>query len=166
MSKSLEILKNSLLKKEAEFDKKLQNHFDTVKLANGQPLNDKKNGFATISLWDRQNESLSNLQKSIDKTKKAIEKEETKISNVEDFEVPQEIKNLIKNGVIKQWRKHPRFFFVDGVDRARFSLSENGLVSHKYFHEIVCKEQREKFVIVYNDILRKLREKKEKQNGN
>ena len=54
MTKRLDILKNSLAKKEKEFDAKLQNHFDTVKLANGQPLNDKRNGRATINLWERQ----------------------------------------------------------------------------------------------------------------
>ena len=72
----LEILKNSLIKKEKQFDDKLQNHINTVKQANGQPLNYKRNGRATLNKWDRQNESLRNLKDSIQKTKDEIEKEE------------------------------------------------------------------------------------------
>ena len=49
MSKRLEILKNSLVKKEQQFNEKLQTHFDTVKQSNGQPLNDKRNGQATLN---------------------------------------------------------------------------------------------------------------------
>ena len=149
-------------RKEKEFDAKLQNHFDTVKLANGQPLNDKRNGRATMNLWERQNESLKTLQTSIEKTKNAIEKEEQKISNIEDFEIPQEIKELLEERIINQWRKHPRFFFVVGVDKARFALTDNGLISHKYYAQIECEKQREKFRLVYNEILVKLRAKNEK----
>ena len=43
MSKRLEILKQSLAKKEELFSQKLDDHFSTVKQANGQPLNDKRN---------------------------------------------------------------------------------------------------------------------------
>ena len=47
MSKKLEILKNSLAKKEQELQRRFDVHFATVKQANGQPLNDKRNGQAT-----------------------------------------------------------------------------------------------------------------------
>ena len=57
-TKRLEILEESLKKKQQLFDRRLQNHFDTVKQTNGQPLNDKRNGHATLDKWDRQNESL------------------------------------------------------------------------------------------------------------
>ncbi len=40
----LEILKNSLEKKQAKFNEKLNEHFMEVRRANGQPLNDKRNG--------------------------------------------------------------------------------------------------------------------------
>ena len=41
MSNRLEILKGSLAKKEARFDSIISSHFEDVKSANGQPLNDK-----------------------------------------------------------------------------------------------------------------------------
>ena len=49
MTKRLDILKASLEKKEAAMDAKISEHFATVKEANGQPLNDKRNGAATSS---------------------------------------------------------------------------------------------------------------------
>lgn len=159
MTKRLNILKNSLEKKQNDFDVKLQNHFDTVKLANGQPLNDKKNGKATLSKWEKQNDALRNLNESIEKTKAAIEKEERKIANIESVQLPLEIQELIQSGVLVQWRKFPRFFFVVGVEKARIAFTENGLVSHKYYKEIETHEQREKFRLVYNDLLAKLQAK-------
>ena len=42
--------------------------FSDVKSANGQPLNDKRNGYSTMKRWDRQNETLSKIQKEIEKT--------------------------------------------------------------------------------------------------
>ena len=97
MSKRLEILKRSLEKKQAEFDNKLSNHIADVKRANGQPLNDKRNGYVTLNRWERQNDSLRNLQQSIEKTKNAIETEEYKISGVETAKetMPKELLNLV-----------------------------------------------------------------------
>lgn len=57
MSKRLGILKASLAKKEARFNERLQHHFDTVAQANGQPLNDKRNGRATLNKWDKQSDA-------------------------------------------------------------------------------------------------------------
>ena len=44
----LDILKASLEKKQAKFNRKLNEHFSDVKSANGQPLNDKRNGYSTM----------------------------------------------------------------------------------------------------------------------
>lgn len=156
MSKRLEILKNSLIKKERQFNDKLQNHIDTVKQANGQPLNDKRNGQATLNKWDRQNESLRNLKESIEKTKRAIEKEEDKIHACkyqnENF-IPKEILELVEKGELIQWRKHPTHFFVPGVDKARIWWDESRkAVAHKYAHLITEQEQRTKFVRLYNGL--------------
>lgn len=71
-TKRLEILEKSLIKKEFEFSRRLENHIQDVKRANGQPLNDKRNGRATLNRWDKQNESLRRLNDSIKKTKDAI----------------------------------------------------------------------------------------------
>ena len=65
MTKRLEVLKASLVKKEAELDRRMQAHFDTVKEANGQPLNDKRNGQATLNKWDKQNEAILVLAEQV-----------------------------------------------------------------------------------------------------
>ena len=65
MSKRLEILKQSLAKKEQQLNAKIDQHFATVKQANGQPLNDKRNGQATLNKWQRQNEAIRTIQKAL-----------------------------------------------------------------------------------------------------
>lgn len=49
----LTILEDSLVKKEAEFQRRLDAHFADVKRGNGQPMNDKRNGQATLNRWDK-----------------------------------------------------------------------------------------------------------------
>ncbi|WP_262264184.1 hypothetical protein [Pantoea dispersa] len=158
MSKRLEILKASLAKKEARFDERLQNHFDTVSQANGQPLNDKRNGRATLDKWDRQSDSLRVLQESIQRTKEAIEREETKIANVSLVELPAYLQQAIDDGLITQWRKHPRFFFVVGVNSARIVLDEEtGIIGHRYLSK-VSKDEYPTFRDVFNKLNRQCRE--------
>ncbi len=131
----LDILKKSLIKKEAKFDEMLDGHIKDVKSANGQPLNDKRNGYVTINRWDRQNDALLNQQKEIEKTKSAIEYEEGKIRGLarEKGCMPKEITDLIDNGTLKQWGKYPHIMFVDGVDKARIIWDyRKKLVMHKY----------------------------------
>ena len=82
-----EILKNSLVKKEKALDEKFDNHFATVRQANGQPLNDKRNGQATLNKWERQSDSIRTQKASIEKTKRAIEIEEGKVIGV--FIIPE-----------------------------------------------------------------------------
>ena len=155
MSKRLEILKNSLLKKEEEFSNKLNNHFETVKLANGQPLNDKRNGYKTLHKWEKQNQSLHNVQASIAKTQVAIEREELKISVVASFEVPAPIQKLLDDGIVTQWRKFPNRFFIAGVDKARI-IFEDGQLLHKFVKKIPTKEQYIIFRDVFNNLKQQL----------
>ena len=155
MSKKLEILKQSLAKKEQQLNAKIENHFATVKQANGQPLNDKRNGQATLNKWERQSESIRNMQKSIEATKQAIEIEEYKIRGVEyaNTFIPAEIQELVKNGELIQWRKYPNTFFVPGVDKARIVWDEKRkVVAHKFVSEIIIQEQRTIFVRIYNQL--------------
>lgn len=155
MSKRLEILKNSLLKKEKLFEDKLQNHFDTVKQSNGQPLNDKRDGQTTLNKWDRQNNSLRTLKESIEKTKTAIENEESKINSVLNTKenLPSIILEHIEKGILIQWRKHPNTFFVEGVDKARlhFDLKKK-VLSHKYTKQITNKDQWKLFAKTFNEL--------------
>lgn len=103
-TKRLTILENSLEKKEAEFAKRLDEHWEDVKSTNGEPLGDKRNGQAILDRWDRQRQALSKQEESIEKTKRAIEREKHKISNVESLALPPEIKELIDNGTLSQER--------------------------------------------------------------
>ncbi|ASN69559.1 hypothetical protein 2F2_4 [uncultured Caudovirales phage] len=157
----LEILKKSLKKKEEAFNSKLNSHFEDVKSANGQPLNDKKNGQATLDRWNKQSDSLRNLDNGIKKTKDAIEREELKIANVEHISqnIPKEILDLVANGTLIQWRKHPSFFFVSGVDKARIIWdAKRKVVAHRYLKEIKNQEQWSKFRDVYNSLNKALNE--------
>ncbi|MFD1121851.1 hypothetical protein ACFQ2T_05000 [Methylophilus flavus] len=152
----LDILKASLVNKQAQFDAKLQAHMDCVKQAKGQPLNDKRNGQATLSKWDRQNDALRTLNDSIEKTKAAIEKEESKTALIELTEIPEQIKALIDAGTITQWRKHPTYFFVNGVDKARIVLMKNGGIAHKFLSSIPSQEQYAIFRDVFNGLRKEL----------
>jgi hypothetical protein len=151
----LEILKASLEKKKSEFDTRLADHFASVAEANGQPLNDKRNGAATLKRWEKQNDALRNKKKSIEKTEAAIEREESKIASVNyanDF-IPPQILELVQQGVLTQWRKHPTTFFVVGVDKARIVWDEDKkVVAHRYAREVTDPEMRKKFAAVYNGL--------------
>jgi len=158
MSKRLDILKASLAKKQQRFDDRLQNHFDTVASANGQPLNDKRNGQATLNKWDKQSDALRALQDSIQRTKDAIEREETKIAIVSLVELPAYLQQAIDGGLITQWRKHPRFFFVVGVSGARIVLDEEtGIIGYRYLNK-VSKEEYPTFRDVFNLLNKQCRE--------
>ena len=149
-TKRLEILESSLAKKNAEFDKKLSSHFASVRATNGQPLNDKRNGAATLDAWDRQNNSLRTLDASIKKTAHAIEREKGRISHVEAFTIPECLCPLVASGAIRQWRKHPRFFFVEGVEKARIVVRDDGILAHKFVKEIPTQDQYAIFRSVFN----------------
>jgi hypothetical protein len=155
MSKKLEVLKKSLEKKEIALQLKFDVHFATVAQANGQPLNDKRNGQATLDKWERQNVAIRNAMAEIEKTKAAIEIEEGKISNVEhtNESIPKEILALVDSGELVQWRKHPHTFFVVGVDKARIVwLEKKKQVAHKFASQITVQEQRSKFANIYNSL--------------
>lgn len=151
----LDILKTSLEKKQAKFYEKLNEHFADVRSANGQPLNDKKNGASTMKRWDKQNNVLSNMEKEIEKTKMAIEREESKIRRIDCNKdiMPEEIQVLINNGTLRQWGKYPHIMFVEGVDKARIIWDDKKkLVMHKFVSSITDKEQRKKFAQIYNSL--------------
>lgn len=155
MSKRLEILKSSLAKKEAELNKRFENHFDDVKRANGQPLNDKRNGRATMDRWERQSEAIRSQKASIEVTKAAIEKEDSKSSEVTHYYklMPKYLQERIDSGQLKQWGKHPRILFIDGVEKARIYWDEKkNICSHKFTNDIPTKEQYAIFRDIYNAV--------------
>lgn len=162
MSNRLEILKSSLAKKDKAFNERLQNHFDTVKQANGQPLNDKRNGRTTLNKWNKQSDALRNLESSIQCTKDAIEREEMKIVLAESVDIPVFMRQAINDGLITQWRKHPRFFFVTGVKHGRIVLDEKtGMIAHRYLSK-VSKDEYPIFRDVFNSLNKQCREVQER----
>ncbi len=157
----LEILKGSLEKKKAAFKDRLEHHYKDVSRANGQPLNDKRNGHVTLNRWDRQCDSLRNLDEEIKKTERAIEREEERLErkrlNAES--IPDLLRPLVEDGTLTQWQRHPNRFFVKGVDHARIIWDgKKGVLLHKYTGRIKDREQFETFRKVYNSLNAKLRE--------
>lgn len=157
-TKRLEILENSLTKKEAELAQRINTHLDDVKKANGQPLNDKRNGRATLDRWDEQRRMIRKTEESIEKTKRAIDKEKNKIARVELFTVPAAIQELLDAGVLTQWRKYPNRFFVKGVEKARI-VYENGKIFAAHHTEIPNQEQ----YAIFRDICKSLARKIEQE---
>ena len=155
----LDILKSSLLKKEEKFNAMVSAHFADVKQANGQPLNDKRCGHATINRWDRQDKSIANQQKEIEKTKRAIEREESKANGIKHVTemLPTESVELIKDGILRQWGKYPNIFFVDGVEKARLIYDfKKKQIMHKYTRLIQDKEQYKKFAQIFNSLSKQI----------
>jgi len=164
MSKRLEILQGSLIKKEQKLNDLFDNHFATVQQANGQPLNDKgAKGRVALRKWERQSDQICNQQAEIEKTKNAIEREKWKISGTENAynAMPGYITELIDTGTLKQWRKFPHIMFVDGVEKARIYFNkESGEISHKYTSSIPDKKQYAIFRDVYNGLNNKQKDVK------
>lgn len=158
MSARLKILEGSLEKKKAKLDAAFSNHFADVKRANGQPLNDKRNGQATLDRWKRQSNALRNKEAEIEKTERAIENEKSKIASCDIAlsKMPKEIVDLVASGTLIQWRKHPNTFFVDGVDKARIQY-KGGKLIHKFVRSIEGDGQYAKFRDVYNGLNQSLK---------
>lgn len=155
MSRKLEILKASLEKKQAELDRRFVNHFADVKSANGQPLNDKRNGQATLNRWEKQSDAIRKQQAEVEKTKAAIEREEAQIAYLERMRevTPAAILELVEAGTLTIWGKYPNMFFVDGVEKGRIVWEKKRkVVAHRYYHLIPTVEQKNAFAKVYNSL--------------
>lgn len=158
----LDILKNSLEKKQKAFDDKLSIHMEDVKGAQGEPMAGHRGGNKVLNRWEKQNKTLHSLNEGIEKTKRAIEIEESKIERVEnskDF-VPEIFFKLVYEGFLTQWRKHPSVFFVVGVDKARIGWDNKKKTAyHKYYRMIEDETQKKLFkdawVIIYNKLNKK-----------
>lgn len=67
--------------------------------------------------------------------------------------MPEEIQDLIEDGILRQWGKYPHIMFVDGVDKARIIWDgKRKVVMHKFVSSITGKEQRKKFAEIYNSL--------------
>lgn len=157
--KRLDILKNSLEKKQASFNEKLSIHMDDVKGAMGEPMAGHRGGEKVLRRWDKQHKSLKTLDESIDRTKRAIEREESKSAGVERSKetVPKIFFDLVEQGVLNQWRKHPNIFFVVGVDKARIGWDEKKNVAYnRYYRHIENDGQKlafkEAWKVIYSNL--------------
>jgi hypothetical protein len=151
-SKRLEILQNSLQKKEAILDQKFDNHFLDVKSGNGQPMNDKRNGRATLNRWESQSDSIRNQYKEIEKTKNAIEFEQDKILDCKAVlkDLPKPFLDCLESGELTQWRKFPNRFFVKNGGRGRV-IWEKGELLCSYVPEFETPE-RAAFAACFNKL--------------
>ncbi len=103
------------------------------------------------------------MQAEIEKTTAAIAREEGKLRSIayNGDSMPQEIRQLIENGTLKQWGKYPHIMFVDGVDKARIIWDDKKKqVMHKYTNKLTDKEQWKKFAQVYNYIAEAVNKRK------
>ncbi|WP_207551847.1 hypothetical protein [Rodentibacter trehalosifermentans] len=155
-SKRLDRLTESLAKKNEKFDSMLKNHFDSVKQANGQPLNDKRNGAATFKKWDRQANALNRQTAEIERTEHAIEREKELISRVESTSLPSAISNAIQSGEITQWRKYPNRFFVKGVEKGRIIWDEKKKTLSVGHYQSIPEDQKPAFKKAFFELKAKL----------
>lgn len=157
----LEILKGSLVKKQQRVDAAFDRHFADVKSANGQPLNDKRNGRATTDRWDAQSDAIRSRLQDVQKTERAIEREQEKVDNVQEAseQLPQYVVDMVSSGELTQWRAHPNTFFVPGVDKGRIVVDlETGAIGVRYLSD-VSKDEYPLFRDVVNRLLAAQRER-------
>jgi hypothetical protein len=122
-------------------------------------MNDKRNGAATFKRWDKQEEAIRSQKKEIEKTKNAIEREESKIKHCEavNKEIPEPILKLVGSGQLSQWRKFPNRFFVAGVENARiiWDIKKQKLLC-SYIAKIPNNDQYAKFRDIFNNLKKEL----------
>lgn len=157
-----EVLQASLEKKQKRLADKFDQHFADVKSANGQPLNDKRNGQSTLNRWEKQSNGIRNQIEEIKKTELAIETEKWREVGVQEANktMPAPIAKLLEAGELNQWRKYPNRFFVTGVEKARIIWDpEKGKITYSYLSEIPNAEQWSKFAKTYNQLKKDLEPK-------
>ena len=153
----MELLERSLANKIEKLGRMSAEHIEDARNANGQPLNDKRNGAATMQRWDRQRAVTAAQLKEIEKTEEAIEDERELMNEIAAWRkvLPQPIISAMDSGEITQWRRHPNRFFVSGVPKARIVWDEktgklssahaNNLAgeSHDKFNAVFCRLKKE-----------------------
>ena len=154
-SSRLEILERSLVNKQAELERRFDAMFADRRSANGQPLNDKRNGQATMNRWEKKDDGIRKMQAEIEKTKNAIAIEKGLIAGADRAKtgLPAPLSTALENGSITQWRKYPNTFFVKGVDKARIVWDEKKQqLAHKYLSSITDPDQRKIFAHTFNEM--------------
>ena len=166
--KRLEILQNSLAKKEAKQNNNFTSLYKHQAMTHSSPVNDKRCGSAWFKAHDKINDDIRNQYAAI----KAIEQEEKRQLINEDaremlLEYPQAIIDLVEAGTLFQWNKHPNTFFVNGLEKIRIIYEKKEhktkiteTLYHKYgseFASISTKEQIKYFNNLFNDLKSKVK---------
>ena len=152
----LDRLQISLAKKEALENKLFDRLFEMIRETNGQPMNDKKDGPAYFKKRAKIDDAIRHIQAGIELTKNAIEKENAARFRVSSVALPGFLAEMVENGTLIQWRKHPTMFFVKGVDKARIIYDpKSGNVLHKFSSSIPNQEQYDIFKNVVAEIRQK-----------
>ena len=123
----LEILKNSLAKKEKRL----------------------------AEVLEKQKQTIVHQKEEIDKTKRAIAREEAKEHGTGYIYslMPGYLKNMIDDGTLKQCQRHPHILSVSGVEGAKLYFNEKtGIVSRRYASKIQGKEQFLEFWRVFREL--------------
>lgn len=115
-------------------------------------------GNQILRRWDKTAKRITIKLNEIEKTKKSIDREIYLSRNKEKALMKHQphIIQMIEDGILSVWRKHERIAFVVGVDRARIYFEEiDGvyyLEGHKFYNQIECPNQKEKFKNIYNEL--------------
>jgi len=157
----LDILKNSLEKKKQVLDSRYDAYFEDVKRGNGQPMNDKRNGQATLNRWDRKSNSIRSAEEAIKVTEEAIIKHEYREKAIERTKsiLPAPLLDSLTSGDIRQWHRFPNYFFVKGVEKGRFFWdTKTKCIRLKYMSQIPNKEQKDLFISVVRQLDKDIRD--------
>jgi len=136
-TKRLKILTDSLTKKQDKLAERIDSQHARMSETHGSPINDKPQGASTARALEIGERAIFSQFNEIHKTEAAITRETDKIIHCKNWmeDMPQIIKDMVASGEIIQWRKYPRFFFVKGVEKGRFSIEE-GKIVHRYLSNI------------------------------
>lgn len=150
------ILEASLAKKESDFNTTLALHMDDVKGAQGEPMAGHRGGEKVLTRWEGQNSKLLRKQESIEKTRNALKREDDRDADKSYaadilLDMPEIIQNMVKDGKLNQWTKHPTIFFVEGVSKARIQIKK-GKAFHRFAKQVANNEEFQIFRSIYNEI--------------
>ena len=180
MATRLEILERSLKNKEQVLNQKINADMSAWSATAGTPLNDKMHKpqvRSFVNQREQARESIFRQFREIEKTQNAIEREKARLEFLDKKDelsseilaspkFPTVVLEMLEQGILKQWRKYPNYFFVTGVEMGRIIVDPLGTkikqkkytkksyasVRRSYTTEIPTQEQKELFFKVWNAI--------------
>jgi hypothetical protein len=148
-----------LARKEDELNRRFDNQFEHQRKTNGQPMNDKRNGRAWFNKKDKLDQAIGKQMEEIEKSKAYIKRLEERVAFLEKWEkeLPAPLLEATLAGRLNQWKRHPRMFFVEGVEKARIVWnSDTKTIGATYVKQIPSKEQYAIFRDTFNGLRKEL----------